>query len=200
MCSKRTLGELAKPAPRSISGIPGQAEDETAPARQHRTADRLAEKAGERRVSISAVRHVLWRVSALLPIRGGGSGRNPRAAPFDASASTPRGASGLGGDPTPVDPRSYSNTLFTHPLHQEIRASVGSPTRTGGRARGACGEGACDRCARPPVRRTLAPPFGLVTGPFLPVMRSRRLAKLAVPRRGAWCIALMRHTFRPPWG
>jgi hypothetical protein len=82
------------------------------------------------------------RVSAYLPIRGkGGLGGIPRSAPFDASASTPRGASGLVGDPTPDEPRIYSNTLFTHPLNQDIRASVGSPTRTGSRPRGARGEG-----------------------------------------------------------
>jgi hypothetical protein len=100
----------------------------------------------------------------------------PTPAPFDAQRQHPCGASGLAGDPTPDDPRSYSITLLTHPLNQEIRASVGPPARTGGRPRGACGEGACDRCGRPPVRRTLAPPFGLVTGPFLPVMRGRRPA------------------------
>ena len=53
----------------------------------------------------------------------------------------PCGASGLVGGPTPAASRIYSITLFTHPLHPGIRASVGSPTRTGGRAREACGEG-----------------------------------------------------------
>src|SRR3954452_23343201 len=47
---------------------------------------------------------------------------------------------------------------------------------------------------------TLAPPFGLVTGHFLPIMRGRRPAKLAVHRRCACCIALMRYTSRPAWG
>src|SRR4051812_40701300 len=53
----------------------------------------------------------------------------------------PCGASGLVGDPTPDEPRSYSSNLLTHPLNQEIRASVGSPTRTGGQPRGARGGG-----------------------------------------------------------
>ena len=65
----------------------------------------------------------------------------PPPAPFDAQRQHPCGASGLVGDPTPDEPRSYSNTLFTHPLNQDIRASVGPPARTGGRPRGARGEG-----------------------------------------------------------
>jgi B12 binding domain len=57
-------------------------------------------------------------------------------------------------DPPPDDPRSYSIILSTHRLHQEIRASVGPPARTGeartepqGRPTGARGPG------RPPVHR-----------------------------------------------
>jgi hypothetical protein len=141
VCSQSTPCELAKPAPRSISGIPGQAEDETAPAGQHRTADRLAEKAGERRVFVPC-RQASLRVSAPLPIRGRRVWEEfPGRLLLTRQRQPPCGASGLVGAPTPDDPRSYSITFTTHPLHQEIRASVGAAARTGGRPRGARGEG-----------------------------------------------------------
>src|SRR3954452_15574173 len=178
---------------------PGKAENESAPEWEAPDSPRATESPGQRRVSCLAYpcRQALLRVSAPLPIRGRRVWEEfPGRLLLTRQRQPPCGASGLVGAPTPDDPRSYSITLSTHPLNQEIRAAVGAPARTGGRsrARGACGEGACDRCARPPVRRTLAPPFGLVTGPFLPTMRGRRPASYAPRQRGACCIALMRHT------
>src|SRR3954447_18668547 len=49
-CARRALLVSGRRPHRVKSKVTGQAEDETAPAGQHRTADRLAEKAGERRV------------------------------------------------------------------------------------------------------------------------------------------------------
>jgi hypothetical protein len=62
----------------------------------------------------------------LLPIRGRRVWEEfPGSAPFDASASTPRGASGLGGGPTPDDPRSCSITFPTHPLTRKSERQWG---------------------------------------------------------------------------
>src|SRR4051812_16485577 len=81
-------------------------------------------------------------VSAPVPIGEGGFGRNsPTRLLLTRQRQHPCGASGLAAAPTPDDPRSYSITFTTHLLNQEIRASVGAAARTGGRARGACGEG-----------------------------------------------------------
>ena len=131
-----------KATPQSRSGRPGQAEDETAPARQHRTADRLAEKCGARRVQIPAGRQLPSAERSILSrVAEGRSGRNADARSLCAQRNTPVGRVALAVTPPLIDPRSYSNTLFPHPLSQGIRASVGSPTRTGGQPRGACGEG-----------------------------------------------------------
>jgi hypothetical protein len=83
VCSPSTPSGWPKATPQSRGVRPGQAEDETAPAGQHRTADRLAEKAGERRVFISgrqapgsAERSIFLRVAE------GRSGRNADARSF----------------------------------------------------------------------------------------------------------------------
>jgi hypothetical protein len=100
---------------------------------------------GQRRVVVPVSRAVrLSCASALLFVADPGkegSGGIPRSAPFDASASTPRGASGLVGAPTPDDDLSYSITLFPLLTQPGSQGVCGAAARTRGRARGACGEG-----------------------------------------------------------
>jgi hypothetical protein len=168
------------------SQFTGKAEDESAPEGKHRTA--LERRRDLANAECCPGRQAPFNAKRFYLFAGGGRKvwkecRRPLL--LTRSVNTPVGRVALPVTPPPDDPRSYSITLLTHPLNQEIRASVGPPARTGGRPRGACGEGACDRCGRPPVRRTLAPPFGLVTGHFLPVMRGRRPAYLLVHRRCA---------------
>src|SRR4051794_25314958 len=72
-CVRRTLLVGGRrPHREVIAQDPGQAEEEGAPEGQPRTADRLAEKAGARRVFVPLVLagRLLLRVSASLPIRG----------------------------------------------------------------------------------------------------------------------------------
>src|SRR3954452_11841302 len=122
-------------------------------------------------------RQALLRVSGPLPIRERRVWEEfPGRLLLTRQRQPPCGASGLVGAPTPDDPRSYSITLSTHPLNQEIRASVGAAARTGGRARGACGEGGTTGAPDLLSAGHSPHPFGLVTGPFLPTMRGRRPA------------------------
>src|SRR4051812_27247857 len=120
VCSPSTPYELAKPAPRSICGIPGKAVDESAPEGKHRTAQpcSLTEKDGPTpSTSLLPVGSSCapQRSYLFLPDEEGGFGRNPRPAPFGAPAPTiPCGASGLGGAPTPDAHHSYSITLLPH--------------------------------------------------------------------------------------
>ena len=77
---------------------------------KHRTADRLAEKAGARRVFVPFIlcrQAGLWRVSALVPIRGRRVWEEfPGRLLLTRQRQPPCGASGLAGDPTPDEPRS----------------------------------------------------------------------------------------------
>jgi hypothetical protein len=168
---------------------------------KHRTADRLAEKAGERRVFVLVVLAVrlFLRVSALACCRSGegGFGRNaPNRLLLTRQRQPPGGASGLGGVPTPDAHHSYSITLLPHPSQPGSQSVCGGAAKDRKSAARSVRRGRNDRRGRPPVRRTLAPPFGLVTGPFLPIMRGRRPASCAPRQRGACCIALMRYTSR----
>jgi hypothetical protein len=137
LCARRALLVGGRRPHRKVNAQrPGKAEDESAPEWEAPDSPRAAESPGERRVFVPLVLagRLFLRVSAPLPMRGRRVWEEcPESAPFDASASTPRGASGLVGAPTPDDPRSYSITLSTHLLHQEIRGSVGAAARTGGR-------------------------------------------------------------------
>src|SRR3712207_4965572 len=72
VCAQRTRYESPAGDTALTSYVTGQAEDETAPAGQHRTADRLAEKAGKRRVvSNSPCRQAGSAQSAVLSAGGG---------------------------------------------------------------------------------------------------------------------------------
>jgi hypothetical protein len=88
-----------------------------------------------------------------------GLGGMPRSAPFDASASTPRGASGLGGVPTPDAHHSYSITLLPHPSQPGSQSVCGGAAKDRRSAARSARRGRNDRRGRPPVRRTLAPPL-----------------------------------------
>ena len=155
---------------------------------QHRTADRLAERAGERRVFIPFVPagRLLLRVSAPMPIRGRRVWEEfPGRLLLTRQRQHPCGASGLGGDPTPAAPRIYSITLPTHPLNQDIRASVGSPARTGGSAARSAAERELATGAADLLSAGHSPhPLACSAGPFLPIMRGRRPASFAA-RPGA---------------
>jgi hypothetical protein len=106
LCSQSTPREWPKATPRSISGIPGQAEDETAPAGQHRTADRLAEKAGERRVFIPG-RQALCSAKRFYLFAGGGRKvwkECRRPLPLTRSVNPPVGRVALPVTPPPMIP------------------------------------------------------------------------------------------------
>ncbi len=160
----------------------------------------MAERCGQRRVfvplSLPSGRPFARERLYFLPIRGRRVWEEfPGRLLLTRQRQHPCGASGLVGGPTPNEPRSYSNTLFTHSLHQGIRASVGSPTRTGGRPRGACGEEGTTVGADLLSVRTLAPPFCLVTG-FSFQLSAGSHAGLWAHHRRASCTALRRHTSR----
>jgi hypothetical protein len=101
--------------------------------------------------------------------------------------------------PPPMLTTVTRSLFFPSLLNQVVKVSVGAAARTGGRPRGACGEGGTTGAADLLSLRTLAPPFGLVTGPFLPTMRGRRPAPVRGSSPGACCIALMRYTWRYTW-
>src|SRR4051812_39955168 len=136
-------------------------------------------------------------VSAPVPIGEGGFGRNsPTRLLLTRQRQHPCGASGLAAAPTPDDTRSYSITFTTHPLNQEIRASVGAAARTGGRARGACGEGGTTGAPDLLSAGHSPHPFGLLTGLFLPIMRGHRPAPVCGSSPSVWSTGLKRYTYR----
>ena len=175
---------------------PGQAEDETAPAWQHRTADRLAEKCGARRVQIpagrllpSAERSISSRVAE------GRSGRNADARSLCAQRNTPVGRVALSVTPPPLHP-AFTRTLSLPTL------STRTSEHQWGRRQGQEVSRA-ERAEREerPARLTSCPQDTRPTlwpghRPFLPVMRGRRPAKLSVHRRCARCTALRRYGCR----
>jgi hypothetical protein len=70
-----------------------------------------------------------------------------------ASAPSPVGRVALSLDPPPMI-TAVTRSLFLPTIStRSFRAVAGPTARTGGRPREACGEGACDRRGRPPVRR-----------------------------------------------
>ena len=106
---------------------------------KHRTADRLAEKAGERRVVTPAVR--LFCALAH-PRRSGeeGLGGIPGRLLLTRQRQHPLGASVPAGGSSRAQ-HTYSITALTHPLTHTGSGTLGPPARTGGQPRGACGEG-----------------------------------------------------------
>ena len=199
MCSQSTPSGLAKPAPRGISGIPGQAEDETAPARQHRTADRLAEKAGERRVFISG-RQALFSAerSIFLRVAEGRSGRNADARSLCAQRNTPVGRVALLVTPPPMNPaftRTLSlPTLSTRTSEHQWGRRQGQEVSHAERAERELATGVADLLSAGHSPHPLA----CSAGPFLPIMRSRRPASVCGSSPRASSTALRRYALRKP--
>jgi hypothetical protein len=129
-----------------------------------------------------------------LSVGGGRSGRKADD-PVRVSA-TPRGASGLAVGPAPDAHRSYSNTFPPHLSTRGFRAVAGPTARTGGRPRGACGQGGTTDGADLLSAGHSPHSFGLVTGPFLPVMAQPQAGHALMHRGCAWCTGLSRYASR----
>ena len=123
----------------------------------------MAEKRGPRRVLSSCPQ---GSFSAKRSPAGGGRKvwKESDAGSLARSATSPVGRVALVMPPPPMIHRSYSFTLLPTLFTRSIRVVVEAAPRTGGRPRGACGEGGTTVGADL-LSGGLAPPFCLVTGP-----------------------------------